>query len=99
MAIFNFFKRKKRIDKGYTDYIDLGKFGPSEKQQLDQAQNQAQTPDSETDFLSNLASATQSTNVQGADTSRLLDKISDLLERVDLIEHKISRIERRIGII
>ncbi len=103
--MFNPFKRKKR----FSDYvIDLGKLKSRGiiKQPVDDASSvsSSETSEGSLGFLGSMAGAAESnspfgSSEPGEDKIRSFsERLYKILDRLDLLEHKIDRIERKIGL-
>lgn len=102
--MFNPFKRKK---SRFSDYvIDLGKLKPKAADSSSAASETS--AESSLGFLGTMASAASESSgsaVYGASSDETEKKVSSIaerlykiLDRLDLLEHKIDRIERKIGL-
>jgi hypothetical protein len=103
--MFNPFKKKK----GYSDYvIDLGKLKSRGviKSEDSAVADASSTSDSGLGFLGSMAQAS-SQGLGGAvdvsddikeKISTMSERVYKLLDRLDLMEHKIDRIERKLGL-
>jgi hypothetical protein len=101
--MFNPFKRKKR----FSDYVvDLGKLKSRGiiKEPLDDASSVSSSETAGSmGFLGSMANAasesTFSSNEPSEDKIRSFsERLYKILDRLDLLEHKIDRIERKIGL-